>query len=232
MRKRLKHWHLVASGALLLGLLWVWRSPPPDRAMPDPTGRPWQVERLADGHVRALGLVPGRSTLGEAIGRYGKRVEGALFESVGRGLTVEVFYGEVSAGGITGRLVLALNTSPELAEGLRARSPGSRRVSASTVRYELDPQDGEVLLGIPVRLLSFFPTADLSAETVRARFGEPSDRVVAGGDQESWLYPERGVAVTLRVRDKDTIDYFDPADLPRVRDALATPPPERARGGP
>jgi hypothetical protein len=214
----LKTWHLGAGLFLLLVLFWAWRTPPPDSRVP--VDRPWQVERLHDGYTRALALVPGASTLEEAMARYGRQLEAALFESPGRPMTLEAYYSEASVGGITGRLVLTLDPPPALVQGLRARSRGGRRLETGTVRHELDPQDADVLLSVPIRALSFFPTASLDADTVRARFGVPAERQPVAEGVEQWVYPDRGVAVTLRERGRDNIDYVRPSDLAWLREAL------------
>jgi hypothetical protein len=214
----MKHWSVLVAAITGLVLLWVWRAPPPERG-PDGV-RPWEVHRGADGSVRALGLTPGRSTLAEAIARHGKGLEAAVFESPGRPPVVEAYWSEVSAGGVTGRLVLGLAAPAAVVDGLLARSAGRKRLGTGSARAEIQAGDAEVVAGLPVRSITFVPRADLDEAVVRARFGEPSERIESAGGVAHWLYPDRGLAVTLSERGRELIDYVDPADFGWLREAL------------
>jgi hypothetical protein len=216
----MRRWLPVLAVAAGVSLLWVWRSPPPEAPGPGHTDRPWQVQSLPDGSIRALGLVPGKSTLGEAIGRFGKGLEAAIFDSPGRETVIEAYWSEAVSGGITGRLVVRLAPSPEVLEGLRARSPRPARTETGTVRYEIHPQDAEVVASLPIRLVTLAPTASLDEDLVRARFGEPEERLAGGAGVSHWLYPARGIAVTLTEQGRELIDYVDPRDFTWLRDTL------------
>jgi hypothetical protein len=222
----MRRWLGVTAVAAGVALLWVWRAPPPDRpGAPSEGGRPWQVETLPDGAIRAIGLVPGQSTLGGAIGRFGKGLEAAVFESAGQGPVLEAYWSEVTSGGITGRLIVTLDASAEVVRGLQARGTRTTGMGSPTVRYALHPRDGEVVASLAIRSLTFVPTANLEAATVRARFGEPEDRLPGGEGVTHWLYPRRGIAVTLNAQGRELIDYVDPRDFGWLRDTLVRKAP-------
>jgi hypothetical protein len=218
---------LPVAAALAAGLLllWVWPAPSPEP--PETRGRgdrPWEIEVRTDGTLQALGLTVGRSTLGEAIARFGHNLEAAVLESAGSPAVVEAYWSQVSAGGVTGRLVAGLEASPEVVHGLRQRGRGTRRLETGTVRADLHPRDAEVVEGLVLRNLTFAPTASLDEAVVLARFGEPVERLAGHSGVAHWLYPERGVAVTLAERGRDLVHYVLPADFGALRETLARRP--------
>ncbi len=211
----MRQWLLVAAAAGLVGAIWLYGSGP---RTPAPAGeRPWEAVVGPEGATRALGLTLGQSTLGDAVARFGKGVDVAIFESAGRPLALEAYFSEASAGGISGRLVLALAPSPAVLEGLKARSGAARKLQSGTLRHEVDARDAEVLASLTIASMTFVPTANLDEATVRSRFGEPVERLPLGEGAVRWLYPDRGLAVTLSEQGKEMIDYVNPADGERLR---------------
>jgi hypothetical protein len=208
---------------MVASLLWLYRGSGPDQPPPPAGERPWEIRILADGTSRVFGLTPGRSTLADAMGRFGKGLEAAMFESRGRPLALEAYYSEVVVGGITGRLILSLAPSPAVLQGLRERSPGAKRLGTGAIRYPIDFRDAEVLPSLTVRGLTLVPSANLDEATVQARFGDPVERIPAGEGASRWLYPDRGVAVTISEQGKDLIDYAAPSDFAWLREVYATP---------
>ena len=87
----MNRWVVLTSVAGLAGAAWLFGGHEPPS--PPPAGdRPWEVTLAPDGSSRALGLTLGRSTLGDAIARFGKGVDVAMFESAGRPLSLEAYF--------------------------------------------------------------------------------------------------------------------------------------------
>lgn len=219
----MRQWVLVAATAALAGAIWLYGGQGPRTPTP-PGERPWEAVVGPDGATRALGLTLGQSTLADAISRFGKGVDVAIFESAGRPLALEAYFSETSAGGISGRLVAVLAPSAAVLDGLKARSRGARRLQSGTLRHEIDARDAEILASLPLASLTFVPTANLDETTVRSRFGEPVERLPAGDGAVRWLYPDRGIAVTLSEQGKEMIDYVNPADGERLRQPSSAAP--------
>ncbi|MDZ7751637.1 MAG: hypothetical protein U5S82_08240 [Gammaproteobacteria bacterium] len=178
---------------------------------------PWEVERLADGGIEALGLRPGESTMGEALARFGRRVEAALFESRDGELTVEAHYGSVRVAAIAGRLFLSLDLEPGTLEALKQASPNHMPQPSGGRRHELDAAFGDVLLDETIRVVSFAPQATVTEETLAARFGEPAERVTAADDSRHLLYPALGTDVLVEPEGNVIIQYVHPRDFDWLR---------------
>ena len=183
----------------------------------DPLGRPWEVTQLPGGGIEVLGLRPGESRMAEALALLGPRVEAALFTAPGDGAVVEAYYSSVNAGGITGRLVLTLDLPEAVLEGLRARSPDVKRTRTGAIRYTLSMDDSELLLGAPIRAVTFVPSVDLKEEVVRARFGTPAERVETAAGEVHLLYPELGLDVLIARGGRTLLQYGHPEDFDWLR---------------
>jgi len=185
-----------------------------------PQGRPWQIQVLGDGSTQIFGLIPGRSTLAEAMAVFGERLEVALFQSPDDTLTAEAYYREIRTGGLTGRLILVLALERPVLERLRTRSPSHQRMRTGNLRYQAGLEDAPVLEGARIRSMTFVPTANLDQDTVRARFGTPDETLSIGEDSVHWLYASRGLAITMSRRDKDFLRYVHPEDFGWLRSSL------------
>jgi hypothetical protein len=68
--------------------------------------------------------------------------------------------------------------------------------------------------------VSYIPDAQLSAEVLQARFGEPAERLAEGDRLQHWLYPALGLAVVLDAKGREVLQYVAPAEFEA---RLATP---------
>ena len=216
----MKHYIWIAAVLVLVTLLLL--PSPSERDAPDQQRRelPWQIDKLPSGATLVFGLIPGQSTFSDALARFGPRVEAALFQAPDGTLTAEAYYSSVGLSGLTGKLILTLELdAPSLAE-LKANSSGRKPLRTGNVSYEIAGQDANTIQGASIRGITFIPTANLDAETVRARFGPPAEQVVIDENIVHWLYPDLGLHVTINQRGKDLLLYVHPGDFDWVRAGL------------
>ncbi len=206
---------LAAGGVSILvafaPVLWHMAVP---RPAPAPQGTPWQIDRHAPARSQVFGLdLPG-STLAVARARWGEDLVVALIDDRTGPLSLEAYLERFDAGGVTGRLVLSFDADPGAAARWRDRlSPAPTSSGAS--RHGLDGAALAEGAGAPLVGVSFVPAAQLDAATVRARFGEPAQRLDEGDRRQHWLYPALGLAVMLDDDGRDLLQYVAPADFER-----------------
>lgn len=212
---------LAAGGAILaaalLPPLWqAWRAtqvPAAATAAPaDAHGLPWQVEVLPGGATRVFGLTLGASPLAAAS----RRDDDLQLALVARGDEPGVLEGYVErfqAGFVEGRLVIAAAADEAQRRAWRARSTQRDPGGEGTWRHRLAPADLAAARQAPITGLTFIPAAQLDAATVAQRFGEPAERVRTGTRLEHWLYPERGLAVTIDAEGREVLQYVAPAEF-------------------
>jgi len=172
---------------------------------------PWQVKVMPDGGTRVFGVELGRSTLGEAEMRIGDTAKAALFASQAGEYAAEAYYDGVNLSGLHAKLVLSLAVpQPELTEmfgrGLRISTAesGARKV-------ELTPQDEGRLRWAVISMITYIPSADVSEELLRKRFGAPAQRIrEPGSGVVHWLYPALGLDLALPADGKRVFQYLPP----------------------
>lgn len=206
----------VLALALLPPLWQAWRAThsgaPVALAPPPAHGLPWQVEWLPGGATRVFGLSPGVSVLADADPQ-GDALQVAL---VGRGDEVgvlEAYVEQFRAGYVAGRLVLAAAADEAQRAGWRMRATGREGGRDGVWRHRLAPADRAQALRATITGLTFIPDAQLDAQTLGQRFGEPAERVRTGERLEHWLYPERGLAIALDAEGREVLQYVAPADF-------------------
>jgi len=206
----------VLALALLPPLWQAWRATqggaPVAVAPPPAHGLPWQIEPLPGGAVRVFGLTPGASVLADADPR-GDALQVALVARGGEVGVLEAYVEQFRAGYVGGRLVLAAAADEGQRAGWRTRSTGRDGGRDGVWRHRLAPADRAQALRATVTGLSFIPDAQLDAQTLVQRFGEPAERVRTGERLEHWLYPDRGLAITLDDQGREVLQYVAPADF-------------------
>lgn len=220
MNRVLKSPFLVAllAGVLVLVVAFVpalWQvlrgTAPEPMSSPD---TPWSITAHGDS-VSAFGLQLPGSTLADAERRWGEGLQIAVMAETGQPGALEGYVERFEAGGIAGRLLLT--TALDDAELLRLQQTAAEREPAGGTlwRYPLRASERQALGATPLAGLSFIPAANLDAQTLRQRFGEPDEVIAPGGRLEHWLYPARGLAIAVDAEGREVLQVVAPADFER-----------------
>jgi len=181
------------------------------------TGLPWQIDSLPNGDTRVFGIVPGRTTLGEAIELLGDdEMDLAIIAAPHETGTLEAYYSHYSAGPITGKLFLILDIAPDILSPMRKRA----FQDGGTRRYHLHPDDLPTAYRAPVSVMNFIPSFNLDGEIAQTRFGTPAEIIQIDAQQEHWLYPDKGLDLILNVDNKDVLQYLSPGQFSAHRAQL------------
>jgi hypothetical protein len=213
----MKHPAFLAAMAALVVLLAafvpaLWRGASTAPASADGQA-PWAVQVDPAGRSRVFGLdLPG-STLATARGQFGDELQIAVMARRGQAGALEAYHETFSAGFISGRLLLAADPGAGAAAAWQARAAKQTPVDGNTVRYTLAADDLAAALRSPLVGITFIPAAQLDAETVRARFGEPAERLASGERLVQWMYPAKGLAVLLDSQGREVLQYVAPGDF-------------------
>lgn len=219
--KILKAIVLFVSIIVLLLALPLLFLPDDAKLAPQPKeGMPWQIEKLPDGRTRVFGLVPGQSTLQNARERFGKDIKIALVVAPGESGSLEAYYESVTAGLITGKMVLTLDTTPEDREAMLGRAHRAEYMESATRRIDLAEGDLVAVEQLPIVAIVFIPSANLDEQIVLQRFGKPAERIRSDENREHFLYPDKGLDLQLDTQGKEVLQYVAPADFSRLRDPL------------
>lgn len=218
---------LIAIVVLALGAFWLFGPSPGPEMTRTRTDLPWQIESRPDGSLHVFDLDIGRSTLREAIAKFGEPEGAAVFQRQDGHLDLEVYFGKVHFGPLVARVVAQLEAADEEKRRL-AESAGERDASPTgDWKY---PLRGEVIGQLLDRRLlgiSYVPgTRGLDRDFFLARFGEPAAWLSEGERAESWFYPEKGLSVLIDPEGPEVLEYRRPADFRIPHMARAWPPAE------
>jgi len=211
----------TALTLLLAAALVAWRMvTPADPAIRTgmQQGAPWQIEKLEAGQIRVMGLALRGSTLAELRQRWGGDLKVALMgtrEAQHEGpVALEAYVERFETGGVNGRLLLRFDTealAPRVAHW-RETLPGIPQESGTRQHTLTEAAIADLgtsaLVGV-----SYIPDAQLSAEVLQARFGEPAERLAEGDRLQHWLYPALGLAVVLDAKGREVLQYVAPAEF-------------------
>ncbi len=181
---------------------------------------PWSIETLPGGGARVFGLILGESTLADAYRTLGDDAQVALLVAPGESGTVEAYYDSLTAGFITGKMILTLETSQPQREAILARAIKAETTQNAARRITLADTALQQLRQARIAGITFIPTANLSEEIVQQRFGMPAEKIRSDENATHWLYPDRGLDVRIDAKGKEVLQYVAPRDFARLRDPL------------
>ncbi len=176
---------------------------------------PWELDPLADGAVRVAGLrLPG-ATLAEAVAAWGDSLQIALMATRGEPAALEAAVDNAYLGPVSGRLVFTAGVAPQTLRRWREHAAKEQPVSADTRRVILRAEDRTEAVHSTIVGIGFIPSAQLDAQTLRQRFGDPAEVLQAGEPVEHWLYPERGLAIMLDTNGRELLQFVAPSEFDR-----------------
>jgi hypothetical protein len=184
---------------------------------------PWQITLLPDGGSRVFGITLNDTQLGQAQSVLGAHFDAGLFENPDGSLSLEIFYNEVTLGGLSGKFILTLAASQDLLEAMRERAVGQKRTDSGALRYRLAKTEQQNMLKLPISAISYIPYVDLDEEMVQQRFGTPLDRIVVAEGKRHLLYPDKGLDLLLDNDGKELLQYVAPRDFSRLLQPLLRP---------
>lgn len=194
--------------------------PPGEHKATPGVGMPWEVTVTEEGASKVFGLKIGASTLGEARQVLGADAKVAIVAAPGELGQLEAYFEQISLGMLTGRMVATAAVPQAMLTAWRERAAKGEYMESTTRKFTLAEADLPAALQAPVAALSFIPSAQLDEATVISRFGQPAERVRTGETLEHFLYPEKGLALTLDAKGKEVLQYVAPREFARLREPL------------
>ena len=186
------------------------------------TGLPWQIEILHDGSTKVFGLQIGKSRLSDALETLGGDMDLAIITATDaeESGNLEMYYGHYKAGLLSGKLILQTHASDQDIKRWSDNSPKFEYMATGLAKKHilLDDDLPQVLEEIIISL-TFIPAVNLDEEVILTRFGEPEKRVKLPGAIH-FLYPEKGLDITLHTDSKEVLQYVKPEDFLQLIEPL------------
>jgi len=213
--KTLSYWVL---GLALLALAFVGLSPDP-KAKPSAT-LPWDIRLSDNGHSEVFGITLGQTTVSEALAILGIDHDLAIISDQQDHSGLEIYYSHFRTGPLAAKLVLSVTIEPLLLETMQARASKAQYLKTGARKFSLNDTDLNNIQALTIGALSLIPAANLSRETIIARFGEPTEVIASAGQGQHLLYPEKGLDVVFHPETKETFQYVAPRNFKQLSQPL------------
>ncbi|MBU3070388.1 hypothetical protein KOI40_11175 [Aestuariicella sp. G3-2] len=207
---------------LAAGITWLFLSSslekPPTEKQPL-VSMPWQIETHNNGTSTVFGITLEQTTVEELLNLLGPDHDIAIISDQQDNSGLEVYYGYFSAGPIKGKLIARINADDDTLYQMQARAASSEYIDTGSRKFVLATADFEQIKHWPVQSLSLVPAANLDESVILGRFGSEAERIHSQEGVEHFLYPEKGLDVTLYSEGKELLQYV----APRSFDLLTEP---------
>ena len=177
---------------------------------------PWQATPVANGNSRVFGIELGKATFDDAEDVLGRLYDAAVFENPDGGLSLEVYYKEVTLAGLTAKFVFTLNASEATKQRLKGRPLKRERLQSGVIKYTVAKNDDDVLLPLEITAITYMPITNLDEDIVSRRFGQPAEKIRTHKSAQHWLYPEKGLDVIINAEGKDVLEYVPPREFDKL----------------
>jgi len=207
---------IIALAATFAALLVEWPKPADEIPAGGPQQTyPWQIEVIDGGAgIRVFGLVPGRTTLADAMARFGEEAQVALFRTTGDRYTVEAYFSHIEVGKLLGKLVLTLDAVSGQVDQWMDRGREKTISESGSLKVVPAGKDRPAIDRLVLSSLAFLPMVRLDADTLTMRFGEPGRRYKDDNGVEHWVWPAKGLNIALHQgRTKDVLQYQAPGQM-------------------
>lgn len=181
---------------------------------------PWQIQLLPDGGSRVFGLTLDRSTLADARQHFGDDMELAVIAGHGEKGSLEAYYNKVTAGVLTGKMVLVTSVDAATLAQLKRNAAKTEVMDTGAMKYVISNEDRPRAYDAPITSITFIPSTDLDEKIAEKRFGTPASRISGGKYSVHLLYPDKGVDLILNNEGKDILQYVAPRNFDRLRKPL------------
>ncbi len=181
---------------------------------------PWQITLLPDGGSQVFGITFDATTLAVARGILGTRYTEGLFENGDGSLSLEVYFNEVTLGGISGKFILTLNADKTLLQSMKQRALKAKTMESGARRYVLSGPDQQQLDNMMIGGLSYIPYTNLDEEMIQQRFGMPGRIIQISEGKQHFLYPAKGLDLLLDEEGKELLQYVAPRNFQRLQAPL------------
>ncbi len=177
---------------------------------------PWQITIVDDHTLHVLDLDVGKSTLGDAVKILKSEYNMAWFENQDNSISLEAYFIRVSMSGLRAKVLLELNTD-DLEIAYLMKNSGKPEIQSSrTIKYPVDDLAEEFSQRV-IKSLTYIPKANVDAELLKSKFGPAEEVMPLDDNTVFWLYPSRGLVISISKKGKEIMQYVPLADFQRLR---------------
>ena len=177
---------------------------------------PWQIRITAAGNTQVFGIELDKTPLGHTAKNLNKYYELGLFEDKQGELSLEAYFNEVTRGGLSGKLIVLLNTDQQQLQAFKTNSLKGKPQESGEIKYMLVKNDQKLAEQLLVSSLSYIPYVNLDKEMINKRFGPADEEIKTKDGLTHYLYLEKGLDVIHSEDGKEVLQYVSPRNMKQL----------------
>lgn len=214
-------WQSLWVGVLLAGFLAACSSQAPKHPF-----LPWDIAVHPDGTSSVFGVRLGTDSLLAFKRVYDQKADLAIFVDPDHKMSLEAYFGTMQVGALSANVAIVAQADPGLLKSWLQESHASGDATPSGARkYPLSDPQLLKAQDFPIESITYRPTADYAESLIRRHFGTPEAILHPKEPNQYWLYPAKGLLITVNKEGRDLFQYISPKDFSILK---ATIPPSTA----
>lgn len=195
---------------------------------PDHPFLPWDIKVFPDGTSSVFGVHLGKDPMVEFKRVYNHKAELAMFADRNKHLSLEAYFGSMQVGPLSANVILVADASQKTLAQWADQTGKLESTPSGAWKMALPDDIIRKAQDLPIRSISYVPKATFTKDLIERRFGKPAE-IVKGPltDNEPvnyWLYPKKGVMITVTSDGQDVFQYIAPRQFDLLRQSIPKPP--------
>lgn len=187
---------------------------------------PWDITVHPDGSSSVFGVQLGKDSLLRFKRLYDQKADLAIFVDPDQKTTLEAYFGTVQVGALSAKVAIVAQAEPDLLKSWIENSHVSGDATPSGARkYPLT--DAQLLKAqdFAIESITYRPDADYTEALIERHFGKPETILHPDAPNQYWLYPGKGLMITVNKDGRDLFQYIAPKDFGTLKASI---PPLKA----
>lgn len=180
------------------------------------TNLPWQITVVDADTLHVLDMDIGKATLGDAVNILKSEYELAWFDNPDQSISLEAYFLRVSMSGLSAKVILELDPEGLELDYLKKNSGKPQILTSRAIKYPLDDL-ARTLSNRLIRSLTYVPKINVEQEMLKRRFGQAEETMSLDEYTQFWLYPQKGLVITVNTKGKEAFQYVPVSDFERLR---------------
>ncbi len=195
---------------------------------PDHPFLPWDITLLPDGTSAVFGVHLSKDSMLEFKRLYNQKADLAIFVDPDKKTSLEAYFGPTDVGALSANVAIVAQVDEKLLQSwISADHAKPDPTPSGAWKYPMSDEQIRTAQNLPIESITYKPSADYSESLIERRFGKPESIRHAKEPYEYWLYPIKGVLITVNKNGRDLFQYIAPKDFAKL---TASIPPEAPQG--
>ncbi|MHB1230304.1 MAG: hypothetical protein ACYCY3_08360 [Halothiobacillus sp.] len=181
---------------------------------PDHPFLPWDITVYPDGSSAVFGAHLGKDSLLEFKRLYNQKADLAIFVDPDKKASLEAYFGPTDVGALSANVAIVAKVDQTLLDSWVASNHGKPDPTPSGAwKYPMSDEQIRTAQNFPIESITYKPSADYSEALIERRFGKPEAIMHPKDTYQYWLYPAKGVLITVNKEGRDLFQYISPKDF-------------------